>query len=56
MQMYGKTEPANVIPAMDPALKYKELEVVYVYVVHVCVCLFACTYWKALCDGELDIE
>ena len=20
------------------------------------VCMFACTYWEALCDGDLDIE
>lgn len=20
------------------------------------MCVLACTYWKALCDGELDIE
>lgn len=22
----------------------------------VCECMFACTYWEALCDGDLDIE
>lgn len=39
MCMYGKTKPANMILAMDPALKHKELEVD-------CVCVCVC--WPAL--------